>query len=284
MVVGNVADAGPAPSEPLPVPISEGGGLYSTNGTISIRNSILASHTPNAWAGTGLIDGGYNLSSDASVPFSETTSRSDTDPKLAFLDDFSGPTPTIPLLQGSPALDSADPQSNVAIDQRGRARPFGTAPDIGAFESSTPYSIMGTLHGYTPPGGATVTAGSESANARPDDSFVLHQFGVGDHELTPEAADAVFVPSSRSITVTWDTFGIDFQSYRSNAFAINPSPTPHSATFAGKVGDEWIIFGSPDLETWQPIATNTIQENGLFTQPLPANHPTYWFKALKADE
>ncbi|MCA9130792.1 MAG: right-handed parallel beta-helix repeat-containing protein, partial [Planctomycetales bacterium] len=54
------------------------------------------------------------------------------DPKLGPLKDNGGPTKTIGLLPGSPAIDAAD--SQIEFDQRGQAR-VG-APDIGAVEFS----------------------------------------------------------------------------------------------------------------------------------------------------
>ena len=49
------------------------------------------------------------------------------------LGDFGGPTRTVALLPGSPAIDAA--AGGAAFDQRGIARTFGSAPDVGAFES-----------------------------------------------------------------------------------------------------------------------------------------------------
>src|SRR5262245_45283174 len=59
------------------------------------------------------------------------------DPLLAPLGDYGGPTQTMPLLPGSPAIDAG---SNALIsrttDQRGLARTVNGTVDIGAFESS----------------------------------------------------------------------------------------------------------------------------------------------------
>ena len=52
---------------------------------------------------------------------------------MTTLGEFGGPTPTLALLPGSLAIDAA--AGGAAIDQRGIARNFGDAPDIGAFES-----------------------------------------------------------------------------------------------------------------------------------------------------
>ncbi len=62
------------------------------------------------------------------------TSAAPVDPKLAALADNGGPTQTIALLGGSPALDHAGSASCPATDQRGVPRPQGSGCDIGAFE------------------------------------------------------------------------------------------------------------------------------------------------------
>jgi hypothetical protein len=57
-----------------------------------------------------------------------------TDPKLGPLADNGGPTLTMALLPGSPAIDAGDTAAAPPIDQRGIPRPFSLAADIGAFE------------------------------------------------------------------------------------------------------------------------------------------------------
>jgi hypothetical protein len=57
-----------------------------------------------------------------------------TDPKLGPLADNGGPTLTMALLPGSPAIDAGNTSLAPATDQRGFARPAGLAADIGAFE------------------------------------------------------------------------------------------------------------------------------------------------------
>jgi hypothetical protein len=73
---------------------------------------------------------GYNLSSDATCNFNNTGDLRKTDPKLGTLGFYGGPTETIPLLSGSPAIDAGNPNgctdSNgilLKTDQRGKPRP-----------------------------------------------------------------------------------------------------------------------------------------------------------------
>jgi len=56
------------------------------------------------------------------------------DPKLGPLADNGGPTLTMALLSGSPAIDAGNTSLAPATDQRGFPRPFSLAADIGAFE------------------------------------------------------------------------------------------------------------------------------------------------------
>jgi hypothetical protein len=68
-----------------------------------------------------------------------------TDPKLGTLGYYGGPTQTIPLLSGSPAIDAGNPsgctdeQGNLLkTDQRGQPRPDPEDTggcDMGSFES-----------------------------------------------------------------------------------------------------------------------------------------------------
>ncbi len=112
--------------------------------TIDARlvNTVLSANTPsNCWG--ALTDAGHNLSSDASCAFTNVGSLNSTDPKLGPLADNGGPTLTMALLPGSPAIDAGDPEAAPSADQRGYVRPAGLAADMGAFESgSTPPVVL----------------------------------------------------------------------------------------------------------------------------------------------
>ena len=56
------------------------------------------------------------------------------EPRLGPLDDNGGPTETHALLLGSPAIDTGGDNPASPTDQRGLARPQGSASDIGAYE------------------------------------------------------------------------------------------------------------------------------------------------------
>jgi hypothetical protein len=121
---------------------SFGGGIYSAGTNTSIASSLLASNLAMQpgplWASenvNGTIqDSGNNLSSDNSAAFTASGSLNNIDPLLGPLSDNGGFTWTIPLLDGSPAIDAGNPANAPATDQRGITRPQGLGPDIGAYE------------------------------------------------------------------------------------------------------------------------------------------------------
>jgi predicted outer membrane repeat protein len=63
------------------------------------------------------------------------------DPVLGPLADNGGPTETMALLAGSPAIDAGYDASCESTDQRGVIRPQGPHCDIGAYEYEFPYSL-----------------------------------------------------------------------------------------------------------------------------------------------
>ncbi|MGH7790042.1 MAG: choice-of-anchor Q domain-containing protein [Candidatus Binatia bacterium] len=119
-----------------------GGVVTITPATLKLANSILAGNIPGACGGV-LLSAGYNLIQDKGcrIAGSLTGVIRDTDPKLGPLADNGGPTQTMALLAGSPAIHAGNPATPGSgkgaceqSDQRGIARPSGVACDVGAFE------------------------------------------------------------------------------------------------------------------------------------------------------
>ena len=124
------------------------GGSISTSGdaVTTLQNSIIANSGMGGNCSVGhIISKGYNLSDDDTCNFSGTGDMNNTDPKLGKLNNNGGPTQTIRLLKGSPAIDAGNPNgctddkgNLLKTDQRGWRRPgkFDSSGrcDIGAFE------------------------------------------------------------------------------------------------------------------------------------------------------
>jgi len=87
------------------------------------------------------------LSSDSTCNFSNSGDLNGKNPKLGTLRNNGGPTQTMALQAGSPALDAGNPAgcrdfggTLLKTDQRGQRRPGGTETtgcDMGAYESQT---------------------------------------------------------------------------------------------------------------------------------------------------
>jgi hypothetical protein len=117
------------------------GGGVGTSGS-QLMNTLLATNSPGGNCHGSITDLGHNLSSDGTCNFTNSGSLNNTDPKLGPLANNGGPTLTMALLSGSPAIDAGDASPAPLTDQRGFPRPAGLAADIGAFEYG---SVMPTI-------------------------------------------------------------------------------------------------------------------------------------------
>jgi hypothetical protein len=283
-IVSNAAAGGGAYA-PEYIGPTLGAGICATNQAVSIGNSILANSGSGSNCFGSLADLGGNISSDGSCNFS--TSLNNTEPVLGPLADYGGPTPTIALLEGSPAIDGGvddlGPGSEIIpkTDQRGHTRPFGTHVDSGAFESSPPYLIRGRVRRYLEPG-LRVTAGKSSAAVQANGDYSIEGLPSGFPTVTLEGSKSVSVPQSQTMVVGPDRFNVDFDAYLLNGFWIEPpSNNLIRIVFAGENGQTERVESSVDLQNWAPHSTNIVGPNRLFELYLP-NPSTGESKALRA--
>jgi hypothetical protein len=115
-----------------------GGGIFN-DGTVMTFDTIIAGNTTGGVFrdvdGT-LASQGHNLIGNTSGGDGFAASdRLNLNPLLAPLGNYGGPTQTIALLPGSPAIDAGDNTNVPPTDQRGFNRIVGGTIDIGAFES-----------------------------------------------------------------------------------------------------------------------------------------------------
>jgi len=115
---------------------SFGGNVANDTGTLSLKNAMMGYSKSTGGDGAGLItDGGYNLSSDTSVPLSATGSRTNVSLFLGTLGNNGGPTLTVPILStNSPAWNNGNNDVGLPVDQRHLLR--SGSRDIGAYEFS----------------------------------------------------------------------------------------------------------------------------------------------------
>ncbi|HEY3840209.1 MAG TPA: choice-of-anchor Q domain-containing protein [Bryobacteraceae bacterium] len=167
-----------------------GNGLSNdTGGVMTIKSTILANGTANcfATAGSSVFSAGFNLADDTTCA-ALLTNAGDLNNVPAGLDpaglkDNGGPTQTIAIVAGSPAIDAvpvvpggsctaADGGTPVTTDQRSVSRPQGAACDMGAFESTSSAAIL-TLTKYHTTGlflgqqGATYAIAVQNAGTAP---------------------------------------------------------------------------------------------------------------------
>jgi hypothetical protein len=135
-----------------------GGGVSGFQSTITLKNTLLSNNTGGNCLndlGATFISAGHNLDNDGSCVLSDPTDLHNSNAGFAAgLTNNGGPTLTIPLLAGSPAVDAitlaptnycTDLNGNpISTDQRGVTRPNGAGCDIGAYEFKIADSIAPT--------------------------------------------------------------------------------------------------------------------------------------------
>jgi LPXTG-site transpeptidase (sortase) family protein len=158
-----------------------GGGIFNF-GMLALSNTIIANAPANGVCGNAgtIATNDHNLIDDGSC-----SPALSGDPKLGPLADNGGPTQTMALLAGSPAIDAGNDTTCLAADQRGTTRPQGAHCDIGAFE----------LVDTTPP---AVTVNQASGQADPTDASPINFTAVFSEPIQP----ATFTATQVSLTGT----------------------------------------------------------------------------------
>jgi hypothetical protein len=219
---------------------NSGGGIDS-DGNVTLYDTIVAGNTgslnnPTDVSGT-FNSLGHNLIGKANTQskgFVGTdqlgTTTSPIDPKLGALANNGGPTPTMVLSTGSPAIGAGSSANAPATDQRGEPRPTQGAIDIGAFEVT---GVTGHPISLTP---ATLPAGTVGTSYR---QSITASGGSGTLSLTDN------VPSN--------TLGLTFSISGS---ALNISGTP---TATGSVA--FTVTGSDTSGDTTGAVSYTLQVN-----------------------
>ena len=254
-VTGNTAAVGRA-----------GAGFGGTGATV--RSSIIAGNGLGGNCAGPLTDSGYNIEddTDALCGFSAANhSLSGTNPLLdaAGLKDNGGPTKTIALQSGSPAIDAIPSGVNgcgttITNDQRGVSRPQGSGCDIGAFELVLPRADLS----ITKSGGPNpVVSGNRL-------TYTLTVTNNGPQDATGvTVTDAL--PGSLHFNTTNSSQGTCTRSTATN-------PKPKDGTITCSVGNlangakaSITIVVTP---TTPGTLTNTAKVKGTETDPDPSNN------------
>ena len=248
-----------------------GGNLAVSNATVTVLNSIIANSGNGGDVWGSVTDGGYNICSDGSAGFSEVGSLNNTDPKLGPLGDYGGPTQTLPLLAGSPAIDGGGLVGAPSTDQRGRTRPFGPAIDIGAFESSPPYILAGRVRGFTLEDEVSVSTSASTTTTTNHGLFRLDGFASGTYTLSATHSNYVFTPSSQNVTLGPDQLDLAFHAFRWHD--LSPEPITNGLNhlvLAAAPGTTWRILASTNTQDWIVVSTNSVGLNSTLDSFLPS--------------
>ena len=179
-----------------------GGVVRALSGAIKVANTILNANNPDNCGGT-ILNGNYNISSDASCSFGMPASPAgangqtlgdEVNPLLNALANNGGPTETMSLQAGSPAIDAVPIASCPKTDQRGAPRQDpGDSPtiacDVGAFESGNALP--------TPSATATLTA-----TATPTATTTPSMSPTTTVTVTATATPSISVTATTTVTAT----------------------------------------------------------------------------------
>jgi hypothetical protein len=186
------------------------------------------------------------------------------------------------LLLGSPAINATLTSLCVPTDQRGRARPSGAACDVGAFESSPPFTVRGTIHGK-PRNDIIVQCSNLSGTSDSMGNYVVFGVSPGNHSIVPTSPEAAVIPNSRALEVSSDLLSIDFKAYPLNGLTVDAvSNQDQTVVLAGQSGDRYEVQQSQAIVgPWTNLSTNTVGPNGIVTFRAPLTGAASYLRARR---
>jgi hypothetical protein len=228
-----------------------GGGIYNGAGpgAVQISNSILTDHYGTVTSlGHNLIWGTFGGTGYAA------SDLLNVDPQLGPLQNNGGPTHTMALLAGSPAIDAGDNTGAPAYDQRGAGFPriFGDTIDIGAFEAQTRLLPTISITDVSLPEGnvgttaASFTVRLSSASTETvtvDYSTADGSATVSDGDYQNTSGTLTFAPGEIAKTITVLVTGDRFAE-PNKTFVVNLS-NPTNATISDGQGVGTIVDDEP---------------------------------------
>jgi hypothetical protein len=261
-----------------------GGGIDVTGGSATITNSVLSTDTGGNCAGT-ITNGGDNISDDATCGFGTSTGASGQtigDNVAAQLDSKGlryngGPTQTIGLQSGSPAIAAIHTADCPATDQRRATRPAPgqTACDIGAFEQNgvipsngAPVQFFigsGSFASLFDPAGTTQSVTVNSTTGVPSGALVLVTLFAFESSCPPTPLFSIAAPSGFApVTMAtgsnpiydWDTGTGVAEVFQKTAGPSEPSSYTFSTTNPCSSGSE--LTGDYGISVWTNVANAPI--------------------------
>jgi hypothetical protein len=289
---------------------SYGGGIFNGGSTLQVRNTILASNLGSSYTpvyyygGTeysyaddlygGVTSLGHNLiGNSAGGSGFAATDLLDADPQLGPLQDNGGPTKTMGLLAGSPALDAGDATGAPAYDQRGPGFPrvLGSAIDTGAVEGQTqpppPALVISDVSLSEGNNGTTAFVFTVRLSA-PSNQAVSVNYATADGTATAGSdyqatSGTLTIPAGQSTGTITVLVNGDRLGEPNETFVVNLS-APTNATIADGTGAGTIVDDEPRISisdrtvtegnTGVTSATFTVTLSAAYDVPVTVNYAT----------
>jgi len=236
-----------------------GGGIANSGVSLDATGTIIANNGTNCSG--GLTDSGTNLQFPGTTCGASITSA---DPLLQPLGNNGGPTLTMALLAGSPAVNANTEicPPTPPTDQRGIVRPQGPACDIGAFElaGAPPLPTLSINSVSLPEGNSgttafvfTVTLSAASASTVTVNYATADGTATAPGDYAATSGTLTFAPGVTTQTVTVNVVG-DTTPEGNETFTVTLS-APTNATIASGTGTGTILDDDAVAPASTPIPT-----------------------------
>lgn len=253
-----------------------GANLYNYgSSTLTVSDSVITGGVSGTnCGGTSITDAGNNLDSGSSCGFrSANNSLSGVDPQLQPAAANGGPTRTMALTPGSPAIDvipAADTGCTGTTDQRGTARPQGSKCDVGAYElvstsggdTQAPSTPTGLTASATDPGAVTLTWKPSTDNVGVA-GYTIYRNGTALGNTPGDVLTYTDTTAAATTTYTYTVSAADAAGNRSQQSAplsvtTSNAPLPAPSRVQGAVAGTGSKVTSETLRLSAPVAAGDL--------------------------
>jgi hypothetical protein len=256
-----------------------GGNLSNTGSrAANLANSLIVWELFGGCGYGAVVDYGNNMTSDRSIALGAQSFPNTANPRLGVLGFYGGPTPTVPLLANSPAIDKIPVQDAPPTDQRGVLRV--NEADIGAYEfENALVSISGVIReGTNGLPGVHVSIGTEQTADTGSNGAYTASVLPGTYLVTPSLTNYTFSPASISVTASNAVPNVDFSATPVVGIGTGTNSTVQLSA-GGIPGLTYLVQTSTNLMNWQAYSTNVAPV--VLTIPIQTNTPASFYRLTR---